>query len=224
MLIRNWMTKDPITVTPDTSLMKASKILKEHQIRRIPVVDEEGKLLGIVTDRDIRLNYPSKATTLEVHELYYLLSELKVDEIMTKNPKAVSPTDTVEHAAQLLTFQRVGGMPVVDENNKVVGIITEMDVFKVLVDITGVKHGGVQYCFELPDEEGSLKPVMDDLKEHGARVVSVLTYLDKGKDDKRRVFIRVFPMDRAKEDAIIQEMQEKYNLLFWVRDKVHPLA
>ena len=95
MLIREWMTKDVITVTPDTSMLKASKLMKDHNIRRLPVLD--GKhVVGIVSDRDIRAASPSKATTLDMHELYYLLSEVKVKDIMTSDPVTVYDTDAVD--------------------------------------------------------------------------------------------------------------------------------
>ena len=92
MLIREWMTKDVITVTPDTSMLKASKLMKDHNIRRLPVLD--GKhVVGIVSDRDIRAASPSKATTLDMHELYYLLSEVKVKDIMTAiRSRSMTPT------------------------------------------------------------------------------------------------------------------------------------
>ena len=97
MLIREWMTKDVITVTPDTSMLKASKLMKDHNIRRLPVLD--GKhVVGIVSDRDIRAASPSKATTLDMHELYYLLSEVKVKDIMTSDPVTVYDTDAVDAA------------------------------------------------------------------------------------------------------------------------------
>ena len=101
MLIREWMTKDVITVTPDTSMLKASKLMKDHNIRRLPVLD--GKhVVGIVSDRDIRAASPSKATTLDMHELYYLLSEVKVKDIMTSDPVTVYDTDAVDAAALLM--------------------------------------------------------------------------------------------------------------------------
>ncbi len=221
MLISEWMTKDPITATPETSVMKASKMMKDNAIRRLPIVDDKGVLKGIVTDRDIKAASPSQATTLDVHELYYLLSELKLASIMTKEPIAVTPEDTVERAALIMTEKRIGGLPVVDQNHKVVGIISDMDVFRVLIAITGVKHGGVQLAFHISLEPGSLKQVLDDLKQHDARLLSILSSHDE--DEGRKIFIRVMPMDRNKEDQLIQDMQERYNLVFWARDNVHPL-
>jgi len=221
MLISEWMTKDPITATPDTSVMKATKLMKENAIRRLPVVDDHGVLQGIVTDRDIKAASPSQATTLEIHEMYYLLSELKLKSIMTKNPVSVKATDTVERAALLMTEKRIGGLPVVDDTDKVVGIISDMDVFQVLIAITGVKHGGVQMAFNISLEPGSMKQVLDDLKQHDARLLSILSSHDE--DEGRKVYIRIMPMDRDKEDKLIEEMKARYNLAFWARDNVHPL-
>lgn len=220
MLVSEWMSKQPITVTPETSLMQATKMMKENKIRRLPVVDENGRLVGIVTDRDIKAASPSLATTLEVHELYYLLSELKIKSIMTKNPVSVLATDTVERAALLMTERRVGGLPVVDVSNRVVGVISDTDVFQVLIAITGVKHGGVQLAFQLSDEPGSLKQMIDDLRRYEARIVSILTSFEEGG---RKVYVRIKPMDRAKEDTLVADLQVKYKLLFWARDSVHPI-
>ena len=110
MLIREWMTKDVITVTPDTSMLKASKLMKDHNIRRLPVLDWK-RVVGIVSDRDIRAASPSKATTLDMHELYYLLSEVKVKDIMTSDPVTVYDTDAVDAAALLMENKGIGGLP-----------------------------------------------------------------------------------------------------------------
>lgn len=219
MLISEWMTKNPITATPDSSLMEATKLMKENQIRRLPVVDGGGKLVGIVTDRDIKAASPSQATSLEVHEMYYLLAELKLKSIMTKNPVSALSTDTVEKAALTMTEKRVGGLPVLDESGTVVGIISDTDVFRVLIDITGVKNGGVQLAFRISDAPGTLKQVLDDLRQHEARIVSILTSYD---DQGRKAYIRTMPMERSKEDAMIEDVKAKYRLLFWARDNVHP--
>lgn len=111
MLIREWMTKDVITVTPDTSMLKASKLMKDHNIRGVlPVLDGK-RVVGIVSDRDIRAASPSKATTLDMHELYYLLSEVKVKDIMTSDPVTVYDTDAVDAAALLMENKASAACP-----------------------------------------------------------------------------------------------------------------
>jgi acetoin utilization protein AcuB len=224
MLISEWMSRDVITVTPDTSMMKASKILKEKGIRRLPVVDENGKMVGIVTDRDIKEASPSKATTLDVHELYYLLSEIKIKDIMTRNPFCVNENGTVEKAAVVMREKKVEGLPVVDDDDKVVGIITETDIFNVMIDITGVYQGGLQMGFQLPNTPGSLKEVLTDLRAFKARIISILTSYDQGGPDSRRVYIRIADMDKSEENQLRQSLEEKYDLIFCVRDTVHPTA
>jgi acetoin utilization protein AcuB len=224
MLISEWMSRDVITVTPDTSMMKASKILKEKGIRRLPVVDENGKMVGIVTDRDIKEASPSKATTLDVHELYYLLSEIKIKDIMTRNPFCVNENGTVEKAAVVMREKKVEGLPVVDDDDKVVGIITETDIFNVMIDITGVYQGGLQMGFQLPNTPGSLKEVLTDLRASKARIISILTSYDQGGPDSRRVYIRIADMDKSEENQLRQSLEEKYDLIFCVRDTVHPTA
>ena len=160
MPVQNWMTTDVVSVGPDTSLLKVGKLMKDHHIRRIPVVDDNGQVVGIISDRDVRDASPSKATTLDMYEMHYLLAELKAKNIMTAKPITVKPTDTVEQAALIMLDNKVGGLPVVDDNGKLVGIISDHDVFKALVDITGARMGGLQFAIELPDQPGTARPCL----------------------------------------------------------------
>ncbi|WP_290921081.1 CBS and ACT domain-containing protein [Halodesulfovibrio sp.] len=223
MLIRDWMAKDVITVSPDTSMMKASKALKAHDISRVPVVDHSGRVVGIVSDRDIKEASPSKATTLDVHELYYLLSEIKVKDIMTVDPLVTSPTNTVENAAMMMIEKDFGGLPVVDDDGKLVGIITVSDIFNVLISITGVRQGGVQFGIRLPNEAGTLRPILNVMRAHKARIVSILSSMEEEEGKGTRdVNIRIMPMERTKENQIIEELKSQFDVIFWARDNVHP--
>ena len=190
MLIKDWMTKDPITITESTSMIKAIHIMSERRFRRIPVV-AVGRLVGMVTDRDLKEASPSKATTLDVHELYYLLAELQVKEIMSRNPVSVSEDDTVEHAAQIMLEHTISGLPVVDDRDQVVGIITQSDVFRAFMDIAGVLQGGVQFALRLEDRPGLIKEVVDLLRARGARFVSLLSSYATSQEGYRDVYIRV---------------------------------
>ncbi len=218
MLIKDWMSKSPITAKPATSIMKAAKLMKENGYHRLPVVDDEGKLVGIVSDRDIKEASPSKATTLDMHELYYLLSEIKVGDIMTKTVFSVGPEDTVEKAAVLLLRHNIGGLPVVDEAGTVVGVITDSDIFKVLVSITGVLSGGIQFALDLPNESGSLKTVLDDLKAHDVRIISILTSYDDDNPSRRTVYIRLHPIDDERAEELIARLKANHILLYWAKD------
>lgn len=215
MLVQEWMTKDVITIPPDTSMMKASRLMKDKKIRRLPVVDDTGRVVGIISDRDVKEASPSKATTLDMHELYYLLSELKVKDIMTKNPICARENDSVEGVALLMMERGFGGMPVVDDGNSITGIITESDIFRVLVTITGVRVGGMQLAFELPNERNTLRPILDALRERGGHVISVLTSMEADNAPSRRVYIRLRPLSRDMEDAIAADIKRSFPSLLY---------
>ena len=203
MPVQNWMTTDVVSVGPDTSLLKVGKLMKDHHIRRIPVVDENGQVIGIISDRDVRDASPSKATTLDMYEMHYLLAELKAKNIMTAKPITVKPTDTVEQAALIMLDNKVGGLPVVDDSGKLVGIISDHDVFKALVDITGARLGGLQFAIELPDQPGTARPLFDLLRAHNARLLSVLTV--SNADGNRQLFIRVRDLENSKAEQELMD-------------------
>ena len=203
MPVQNWMTTDVVSVGPDTSLLKVGKLMKDHHIRRIPVVDEQGQVIGIISDRDVRDASPSKATTLDMYEMHYLLAELKAKNIMTAKPITVKPTDTVEQAALIMLDNKVGGLPVVDDSSKLVGIISDHDVFKALVDITGARMGGLQFAIELPDQPGTARPLFDLLRAHNARLLSVLTV--SNANGNRHLFIRVRDLENSKAEQELMD-------------------
>ena len=203
MPVKNWMTTDVVSVGPDTSLLKVGKLMKDHHIRRIPVVDEQGQVIGIISDRDVRDASPSKATTLDMYEMHYLLAELKAKNIMTAKPITVKPTDTVEQAALIMLDNKVGGLPVVDDAGKLVGIISDHDVFKAMVDITGARLGGLQFAVELPDQPGTARPLFDLLRAHNARLLSVLTV--SNADGNRQLFIRVRDLENSKAEQELMD-------------------
>jgi len=221
MLVANWMTKDVITITPDRSMMKVSKVMKDKDISRVPVVDEDGKILGIVSDRDIKDASPSKATTLDMHELYYLLSEIKIKDIMTKKPVTIRENETVEKAAVLMLEGNFGGLPVLDEQGVVVGIITDTDIFKVLVEISGVYEGGAQVCLQISTEPGSLGPVLDFIKDSGARIMSVMTRNVSETEGMKDVYIRIRDMEKPEFKRLQAALGEKFPVQFWAIDSVH---
>lgn len=131
-LVRDWMSRNVITVSPETTLPEAHRLMTEHKIRRLPVV-KDGKVIGIVTRGDIRGAEASEATSLSIWELNYLLSRLRVAEIMTPDPITVRPDATIGEAARLMLEHKISGLPVVDEGGALVGIITESDIFRLVV-------------------------------------------------------------------------------------------
>jgi len=218
MLVKDWMSKDPITITDETSMMKAIHLMKQNRFRRLPVL-HQGKLVGIVSDRDLKEASPSKATTLDVHELYYLLAELQVKDIMTRSPLTVSPDDTVEHAAQLMLDNTISGLPVLNERGVLVGIITQSDVFRAFMHITGIFQGGVQFALRLPDRPGLIKEVVDLLRARGARFVSLLSSYATSQEGYRDVYIRVKNLDAGATAAAQQELAGQYEVLYVKRNE-----
>ena len=174
MLVKNWMSDKVITVDENDSMQDAMKLLKEHAIRMLPVM-KEGELVGIVTDRDLKRASASDATSLEIHELLYLISTIKVKNIMTTDPITVPPDFTVEETAEVLLNHKINGVPVVDGDKRVVGVITETDLFKVLISLTGIVNRGIQFAVQIEDKPGSIKEVADVIRAYGGRMVSILT-------------------------------------------------
>jgi acetoin utilization protein AcuB len=213
MLVKDWMSKDPVTINDDTSMMKAIHLMKQNRFRRLPVL-HDGRLVGIVSDRDLKEASPSKATTLDVHELYYLLAELQVKDIMTRDPVTVTTDDTVERAAQLMLENTISGLPVVDEQGKVVGILTQSDVFRAFMAITGILQGGVQFALRLEDRPGLIKEVVDLLRERGARFVSLLTSYTSVQEGYRDVYIRVKNLTPEAIKAVQEELAGRHQVLY----------
>lgn len=215
MLIRNWMTRDPITVDPETPMMDAEHLMKDNKIRGLPVVKGK-KLVGIVTDRDIKAASPSAATTLDMHELLYLLAKIKVKEIMTKDPITICDDDTVEEAAVVMLRHKISHLPVLSDKKELVGLITETDIFKVLVSLTGIYRGGVQFGFELEDRSGSIKEVADVIREFGGRMVSILTSYEEAREGYRKVFIRIKDLDRQRLKELKERLEKNFRVLYMI--------
>lgn len=217
MLVKDWMSKNPITITDETSMMKAIHLMKQNRFRRLPVL-QEGRLVGIVSDRDLKEASPSKATTLDVHELYYLLSELQVKDIMTRDPITVAPDDTVEHAAQVMLENTISGVPVVDDQEEVVGILTQSDVFRAFMHITGILQGGVQFALRLEDKPGLIKEVVDLLRSKGARFVSLLTSYTSAQEGYRDIYLRVKNLSPEAIEAAEKELAIPHEVLYVKQD------
>ncbi|MDZ7697978.1 MAG: CBS and ACT domain-containing protein [Deltaproteobacteria bacterium] len=215
MLVKDWMSKTVITVDVNDSMNEAMKRLREHDIAMLPVM-KKTQLVGIVTDRDLKRASASDATTLEVHELLYLVSKIKVKDIMTKDPITVPFDFTVEEAAEVFMKNKISGAPVVDETGNVVGTITKGDLFRVLVSLTGVGRRGIQFAFQVEDTAGSIKEVADIIRRYGGRMVSILTTYEHVPKGFRKVFIRMYGIERGRLPELQKEMGEKATLLYMV--------
>jgi len=188
MFVSDWMTKKVYTVAPDDGIAAAVKLIRGKKIKHIPVA-KDGKIKGIISDRDIRDFSPSQATTLDIYELHYLLERMKVREIMKEKVVTVTPETPIEEAALIMYDRGIGCLPVID-NGRIGGIISDKDIFHALVDITGVRHGGHRISLTVEDRPGSVREVADVVRKHGFSLQSILTSYEKADAGFRNVVIR----------------------------------
>ena len=215
MLVKNWMSKTVITADVNDSMNDVMSLMKKHGIGMVPVM-KNGELVGIVTDRDLKRSSASDATTLEVHELLFLISKIKVKDIMTKDPITVPFDFTVEEAAEILMENRISGAPVTDPEGQIVGTITKGDLFRVLISLTGVGKRGIQFAFQVEDLPGTIKDVADIIRHYGGRMVSILTTYEHVPEGYRKVFIRMYGVERGKLPQLEDDIRKKATLLYVV--------
>ena len=214
MLVKNWMSKNVITIDVNESMTHASGLMKENNIRGLPVM-KNGELVGVVTDRDLKKASASDATTLDIHELLYLIAKIKIKEVMTKDPITILFDDTVEEAAEVLLDNKLSGAPVVNNEGELVGVITQADIFRVLVSLTGVREKGLQFGFLLEDRPGSIKEVSDIIRKSDCRVVSIMS-TRANQEGYRHVYIRACDCDRNRLEQLKAALKAKANLLYMV--------
>lgn len=184
------MRKDLVTVPPDTSLVQARDLISEKLIDHLLVVDKDEKLVGIVSDRDLKQAWASPATTLSAHELNYLLKQLNVDTIMVKKIMTVTPGTTIERAGRIMQENRISALPVM-ENEKLVGIITTTDVMGVLLDAIGIDGESARFVVLVEDRVGMIAEVSRILKEEGINIRSLVSWPEKAHPGIYQVVLRV---------------------------------
>lgn len=187
MFVINRMTKNPMTVTADTKVDEVAHLMKKHNFRRLPVVDD-GKLVGFLSDSDLMRVAPSPATTLSRYEINSLLAKICVRDIMKKDVVSVNVGATIEEAALIMYKNKIGGMPVVSNMGAVVGVITETDIFKTFVDVMGLADGKTRITLEVTDKIGVVKDIAEIFGQAGVSIDSLITC--KKEDNKYEIVIR----------------------------------
>jgi acetoin utilization protein AcuB len=215
MLVKNWMSKDLVTIGEEDSMQHALALLKDHQIRMLPVL-KNGELVGMVSDSDLKRASASDATLLDIHELLYLISKIKVHDIMTRNPISVPDDYTVEETAQVLLEHSISGVPVTDGNGKLVGIITRNDIFKILISLSGLGKKGIQFAFLVEDTSGSIKALTDVIRQYEGKIASILSTYEYAPEGKRIVYLRIYEIDRSIMPDLVRELKEKGTLIYLV--------
>jgi acetoin utilization protein AcuB len=172
MLIRQAMTKRPVTITTEVSVSDALALMHEKQVHRLPVLDKRGKMVGIVAESDLLYASPSPATSLSVWEIHSLLSKLTVANVMTRKVITILPAATIEDAAQIMVKNQIGGLPVV-ENKALVGIITESDLFKIFISMLGGQRHGVRVYATIPGKKGTFYKITNAISKAGGDIVGL---------------------------------------------------
>jgi acetoin utilization protein AcuB len=173
MFVRDRMSSPAVTITPDKVLRDALRLMHQGHFRRLPVIDESGKLVGIVSEADLSQTSPSRPGSLSVWDLNRVLSRVQIREVMTEEVMTTTADVPVEDVARLMTENRVGGLPVLDGEDHVIGVITETDIFKAFVEMFAGGHSGLRLTLEIPQTKDVLRELTKTISELGGNIVSV---------------------------------------------------
>ncbi len=215
MLVKRWMSKEVITIERDALLSDAVKLMGAHKKHFLPVM-ENGELVGIVTDGDIKKASASDDATLQVHESPGPVSRARVREVMSKPAITVRPDHTVEEAADILLKNRISDVPVVDDQSRLKGVITQTDIFKVLMTLTAHNQKGIQIGLLVTDRRGILKKIAETVRRHNGRFLNALTLRETLPEGYCEVFIRIREIDRECLDVLLEQLEKQAKLLFWI--------
>jgi len=196
------MTRHPITVLETERVEDALKRMRDNKVRRLPVVDANKKLVGIISEKDVLYASPSPATTLSIYEVHYLLSKLTVREVMTSDVITVTEFTPIEEAARIMVDQKIGGLPVM-RGDLVVGIITETDLFRVFMELMGARESGVRLTVLVPEQKGILADMSRMIAEAGGNIITLGTF--HGDDPTNRLItLKVEGVSKADLQAALK--------------------
>lgn len=207
MLVKERMSRHPITIRPETSLHDALRIMREEKVRRLPVLNRDNQLIGIVLERDLLYASPSPATSLSVYELNYLMSKITIESLMTRDVITVAEDCPLEEAARIMADNQIGGLPVMRDNH-LVGMITESDLFKVFLELLGAREWGLRVTIQVQEGRGVLAKLTQAISQYDADIVSLGTFW--GEDPTtREIAFKVQGISREQMVGIVQEMDAK---------------
>jgi acetoin utilization protein AcuB len=203
MLVERWMKANPITVGPQDSFRHAMNLIRQRGIRHLPVV-EGGRLVGIVTDRDVRQASPSAATSLEIHELHYLLEKIKIRDIMTSEVVTATPEMPIEEAARLMLTHRIGSLPVL-RGMALVGIITETDILSAFVEVMGIQAEQTRLELVVEERAGAFLDACRIVQDQGGDIVSVVTATASHRGEPKKVML--FRLEGVVLDPLVKRLE-----------------
>jgi acetoin utilization protein AcuB len=215
MLVRDRMTLSPVTITPNVSVTEALRLMNEKKIRRLPVLDTAGNLVGIVSDRDLLLASPSPATSLAIWEIHDLLAKLTVDKTMTREVITVTEDTPLEEAARVMVDHKIGGLPVM-KGKDLVGIISESDLFKTLLELLGGRRQGVRITVATTGAKGTLADVTNTICEAGGNIVG-LGFSEVDSTDGG-IWVNTFKVQGVAKDKLVEAIRPHVREIMDVRE------
>ena len=213
MLIKEWMSRSVITIDSNKSLNDAIKIFQVRIISMLPVLNQ-GQLVGIITDGDIKKAMPSDASTLNKFEMQTLMDKVKITTIMSKPVITTGQDHTVDEAAGIMLEKGISGMPVLGPNGGLEGIITKSDIFRCFVSFTGVSNQGQIFAFKLKDRPGVIKLLSGIIRKSGGRLCSIMTSYDDIEEGYRKVFFHAFDISPSDFDLLVERFFEAGELYY----------
>lgn len=207
MLVRERMSHPVITVHPELPIMEALSLMAQENIRRLPVVDDRGRLLGIVTKEDLLHAAPSDATSLDIWEINYLVSKITVKRVMAEDVITVAGDTPLEEAARIMADNKVGGLPVMADGG-VVGMITETDLFKVFLEMLGAREKGIRLAALVPNKKGVLARITGAISEIGGNILALGTFLGENSENRELTF-KIEGVEKGALQNAIQPLVEK---------------
>jgi len=196
------MSKRPITATTDMSVTDALNLMREERVRRLPVLNKAGRLVGIVSEKDLLYASPSPATSLSIYEIHYLVSKIKVSDVMTRDVITVTEYTPIEEAARIMADNKIGGLPVM-RGDKLVGIITETDLFKIFLELLSAREFGVRLTMLVPEQKGMLAQITGEVSQMGGNILSLGTF--RGEDPTNRLV--TMKVDGISKDELVKTME-----------------
>ncbi len=203
MLVRDRMTTKVITVAPETGYEQTLRLLRENKVRRLPVVNSQGRVVGIVSEKDLLNAAPSTATTLDRHEMNSLLASLHVRDVMSRGAILVHEAVPIEEAARLMADNKIGGLPVVNERQALVGIITETDIFRTMLEMLGARRRGLRITFRVEDQRGTLAQLAGEVSRQGGSIIAIALF--GGSDQTHPVVL--LKVDNADEERLVATLR-----------------
>jgi len=213
MLVKDWMSKPAITVDAGASVAKAVKLLRRHDINMLPVL-ADNRLAGIIAIVDIQRASAAGLNPLQQDDLLELLSQVRVESVMTCRPITVPPEHTVEEAAEILLIHRISGLPVVYGGHQLVGVITKSDILQLILTMAGKGRRGIQFALELENRPDRIKVITDMVLDYGGRISSLISTRERAARGSQRLYLRIYDIDPPSVRRLTEVIKEKAELLY----------